>query len=124
MTGAAVRPGHGRDLDKPLYTIGIAADILATTTRTLMMYEHFGLVVPRRSGNDRRLFSERDILSISAIERLMQGRGLNLAGARYVTECLQLLDANGIPRPVGLADVDVNQSPGGGLTPGGLRLDT
>jgi MerR family transcriptional regulator/heat shock protein HspR len=108
MTGPAARPGDGQDLDKPLYTIGIAADILATTTRTLMMYEHFGLVEPRRSANNRRLFSQRDILAISAIERLMRGRGLNLAGARYVTEYLQLLDANGIPRPADLADVDVN----------------
>ena len=110
MTAAAARPDDARDLDKPLYTIGIAADILATTTRTLMMYEHFGLVVPRRSGNNRRLFSQRDLLAISAIEQLMRGRGLNLAGARYVTECLQLLDAHGIPRPADLADVDVNHA--------------
>ncbi|HVC05785.1 MAG TPA: MerR family transcriptional regulator [Candidatus Acidoferrales bacterium] len=108
MTSAAGREGEGPDLDKPLYTIGIAADILATTTRTLMMYEHFGLVVPSRAGNNRRLFSQRDLLAISAIERLMRGRGLNLAGARYVAECLHLLDAHGIPRPAGLADVDVN----------------
>jgi MerR family transcriptional regulator/heat shock protein HspR len=108
MTSAAAWAGEGRGLDKPLYTIGIAADILATTTRTLMMYEHFGLVVPSRSGSGRRLFSQRDLLAISAIERLMRGRGLNLAGVRYVTELLQLLDAHGIPRPADLADVDVN----------------
>lgn len=108
MTDAAARASDGQDIDKPLYTIGIAADILATTTRTLMMYEHFGLVAPRRSGSNRRLFSQRDLVAISTIERLMRGRALNLAGARYVTECLQLLDAHGIPRPVDLADVDVN----------------
>lgn len=110
MTSAAAEPGGSprRDLDKPLYTIGIAADILGTSTRTLMMYEHFGLVAPRRSGNNRRLFTQRDLLAIAAIERLMRERGVNLAGARYVIECLHLLDANGIPRPSDLADVDVN----------------
>jgi DNA-binding transcriptional MerR regulator len=110
MTSAAAEPtSGGRDLDKPLYTIGIAADILATTTQTLMMYEHFGLVVPTRSGSaNRRLFSQRDLLAIRAVERLMRGRGLNMSGARYVIECLQLLDAHGIPRPADLADVDVN----------------
>lgn len=108
MSMAAARPSPGPDLDKPLYTIGIAADILGTTTQTLTMYEHFGLVVPRRSGANRRLFSQRNLLAIGAIERLMRGRGLNLAGARYVTECLQLLDANGITRPADLADVDIN----------------
>src|ERR1700722_3310891 len=110
MTSTAAQPNRGRgDPKKPLYTIGIAADILATTTQTLMMYEHFGLVVPTRSGSgNRRLFSQRDLLAIGAIERLMRGRGLNMAGARYVIECLQLLDAHGIPRPASLADVDVN----------------
>lgn len=108
MTTAAARPNDGRELDKPLYTIGIAADILGTTTQTLMMYEHFGLVVPRRSGSGRRLYTQRNLLAIGAIERLMRGRGLNLAGARYVTECLQLLDAHAIPRPADLADVDIN----------------
>jgi hypothetical protein len=33
--------------------------------------------------------------------------GLNIAGARYVIKCLQLLDAHGIPRPAELADVDL-----------------
>jgi DNA-binding transcriptional MerR regulator len=110
MTSAAVQTAAGgRDLDKPLYTIGIAADILTTTTQTLMMYEHFGLVVPPRSGrSNRRLFSQRDLLAIRAIERLMRSRGLNMAGARCVIECIQLLDAHGIPRPASLADVDVN----------------
>lgn len=108
MTTAAARPTEGRELDKPIYTIGIAADILGTTTRTLMMYEHFGLVAPSRSTGNRRLFSQRDLLGIRAIERLMRARGLNLAGTRYLAECLQLLDANGIPRPSDLTDVDVN----------------
>ncbi|HEY6471212.1 MAG TPA: MerR family transcriptional regulator [Candidatus Dormibacteraeota bacterium] len=108
MTTAGARPSDARDLDKPLYTIGIAADILGTTTQSLMMYEHFGLVVPRRSDSNRRLYSQRNLLAIGAVERLMRGRGINLAGVRYVTECLQLLDANGIPRPADLADVDVN----------------
>jgi MerR family transcriptional regulator/heat shock protein HspR len=110
MTSAAAQPGSSPrpDLDKPLYTIGIAADILGTTTRTLMMYEHFGLVAPSRTRSSRRLFTQRDLLAVGAIERLMRERGVNLAGARYVVECLQLLDANGIPRPSDLLEVDVS----------------
>jgi hypothetical protein len=97
------------DLDKPLYTIGIAAEILTTHTRTLMMYEHLGLVVPSRTATNRRLYSQRDLLTLGAIQRLTRGRGLNLVGARYVIECLQLLDAHRIPRPGVLADVDIEQ---------------
>jgi DNA-binding transcriptional MerR regulator len=109
MTRAAVPSSAGRlvDLDKPLYTIGIAAEILATHTRTLMMYEHLGLVVPNRTATNRRLFSQRDILTLAAIQRLTRGHGLNLVGARYVIACLQLLDAHGVPRPTGMADIDI-----------------
>jgi DNA-binding transcriptional MerR regulator len=95
------------DLDRPLYTIGIAADILTTHTRTLMMYEHLGLVVPSRTETNRRLYSQRDVITLAAIQRLTRGHGLNLVGARYVINCLQLLDAHRIPRPAALANVDI-----------------
>lgn len=94
-------------LEKPRYTIGIAAEILATHTRTLMMHEHLGLVVPNRTASNRRLYSQRDLLTLGAIRRLTRRHGLHLVGARYVITCLQLLDATRIPRPAALASVDI-----------------
>jgi MerR family transcriptional regulator, heat shock protein HspR len=110
MTRTAVMTpsaGHLLNLDKPLYTISVAAEILATHARTLMMYEHLGLVIPGRTASNRRLYSQRDILTLSAIQRLTRGHGLNLTGARYVILCLQALDANGVPRPPELAEIDI-----------------
>lgn len=109
MSRTAVSPstGHMINLDKPLYTISVAAEILATHARTLMMYEHLGLVIPGRTATNRRLYSQRDIVTLSAIQRLTRGHGLNLVGARYLILCLQLLDANGIPRPPELADIEI-----------------
>jgi MerR family transcriptional regulator/heat shock protein HspR len=95
------------DLDKPLYTISVAAEILASHPRTLMMYETMGLGVPERTATNRRRYSQRDILTLSAIQRLTRQHGLNIAGARYVIKCLQLLDAHGIPRPQELAGIDI-----------------
>lgn len=95
------------DLDKPLYTISVAAEILASHPRTLMMYETMGLGVPDRTATNRRRYSQRDILTLSAIQRLTRQSGLNIAGARYVIKCLQLLDAHGIPRPPELAEIDI-----------------
>ncbi|HSO93850.1 MAG TPA: MerR family DNA-binding transcriptional regulator [Candidatus Dormibacteraeota bacterium] len=43
-------------LDKPIYTISVASEILQTHPRTLMMYEHLGLVIPRRTSTNRRRF--------------------------------------------------------------------
>src|SRR4029077_313711 len=105
--GATPSAGQMLNLDKPLYTIGITAEILATHTRTLMMYEHLGLVVPSRTATNRRMYSQRDIITLGAIQRLTRGYGLNLISARFVILCLQLLDANAIPRPAELADIDV-----------------
>ncbi|MGA7988993.1 MAG: MerR family transcriptional regulator [Candidatus Dormiibacterota bacterium] len=110
MTRTAVMSpttSHLLNLDKPLYTISVAAEILGTHARTLMMYEHLGLVIPGRTASNRRLYSQRDILTLSAIQRLTRGHGLNLTGARYVILCLQALDANHIARPPELADVDL-----------------
>ena len=95
------------DLDKPLYTISVAAEILASHPRTLMMYEAMGLGVPERTATNRRRYSQRDILTLSAIQRLTRQHGLNIAGARYVIKCLQLLDAHAIPRPPELAGINV-----------------
>jgi hypothetical protein len=98
------------NLDKPLYTIGIAAEILSTHTRTLMMYEHLGLVVPSRTATNRRLYSQRDIITLSVIQQLTRKFGLNLISAKYLILCLQLLDAHGVPRPAGLTDLDVEHA--------------
>jgi hypothetical protein len=100
-------PARQLDLDKPIYTISVAAEILETHPRTLMMYESLRLVVPRRTSTNRRRYSQRDVLTLQAIQRLTRRHGLNLAGARYVIQCLRLLDENRIPRPPGLADVDI-----------------
>jgi DNA-binding transcriptional MerR regulator len=94
-------------LDKPIYTISVAAEILETHPRTLMMYEHLELVVPHRTDTNRRRFSQRDVLTLQAIQRLTRKHGLNLNGARYVIRLLQVLDANNLPRPQYLADLDV-----------------
>jgi MerR HTH family regulatory protein len=97
-------------LDKPIYTISVAAEILATHPRTLMMYEHLALVVPQRTGTNRRRYSQRDVLTLQAIQRLTRQHGLNLNGARYVIQLLRLLAQHDIPRPHGLEDVNVTNT--------------
>jgi MerR family transcriptional regulator, heat shock protein HspR len=104
-------PAGGRlALDKPIYTISVAAEILATHPRTLMMYEHLQLVVPQRTATNRRRYSQRDVLTLQAIQRLTRQHGLNLNGARYIIQLLRLLAEHDIPRPDGLDDVDVTHT--------------
>jgi len=56
------------DLDKPLYTISVAAEILETHPRTLMLYEDAGLIEPHRTGTNRRRYSQRDISKVQVIQ--------------------------------------------------------
>ena len=52
---------------------------------------------------------QRDILALQAIQRLTRHHGLNLNGARYVIQCLRLLDEHGIRRPNHLDDIEVTE---------------
>ena len=97
----------GPGLDKPIYTISVASEILETHPRTLMMYESLELVIPHRTTTNRRRYSQRDVLTLQAIQKLTREHRLNLAGARYVIQLLKLLDANGVQRPAFLSDIDV-----------------
>jgi DNA-binding transcriptional MerR regulator len=96
-------------LDKPIYTISVASEILQTHPRTLMMYEHLGLVVPKRTTTNRRRFSQRDIRKLQAIQTLTRVHGVNLNGARYVLRLLRILVDNGLSAPPELRDLDVKE---------------
>ncbi len=96
-------------LDKPIYTISVASEILETHPRTLMMYEHLGLVVPKRTSTNRRRFSQRDIMKLQTIQKLTRQHSVNLAGVRHIMRLLKILHENRIPPPAELHDVDVSQ---------------
>jgi len=95
-------------LDKPIYTISVAAEILDIHPRTLMMYESLGLVVPQRTPTNRRRFSQRDIHKLQAILTLTRRHGINLTGVRYVLVLLKALHDHGVPPPDPFKDLDVS----------------
>jgi len=99
----------GFDLDKPLYTISVASEILETHPRTLMLYEDVGLVQPFRTSTNRRRYSQRDIRKLQVIQHLTREKGVNLAGVRYILKLLKLLQEHQLPSPVELRDIDVSQ---------------
>jgi DNA-binding transcriptional MerR regulator len=63
--------------------------------------------VPQRTATNRRRYSQRDVLTLQAIQRLTRRHGLNLNGAKYVIQLLRLLGENDIERPDHLVDIDV-----------------
>ena len=70
--------------DRPRYMISVAADIVGMHPQTLRIYENKGLVRPKRTPGGTRLYSERDLERLRAIQRLTTELGLNLAGVQRV----------------------------------------
>ena len=63
--------------------ISVAADLAHMHPQTLRMYEARGLIHPKRSPKNTRLFSQRDVALLRRIQRLT-AEGLNLAGVEKV----------------------------------------
>jgi MerR family transcriptional regulator/heat shock protein HspR len=94
-------------LDKPIYTLSVASEILETHPRTLMMYEHLNMIKPKRTVTNRRRYSQRDLMKLQAIQTLTRKHGVNLAGVRYILALLKTLQLSGLEAPEGLKDLDV-----------------
>jgi MerR family transcriptional regulator/heat shock protein HspR len=95
----------GFDLDKPLYTISVASEILETHPRTLMLYEDVGLVQPFRTSTNRRRYSQRDIRKLQVIQHLTREKGVNLAGVRHILSLFEVIAGNHLQPPSDLHDV-------------------
>lgn len=65
--------------NKPLYMISVAAELTGMHPQTLRVYESKGLVNPKRSGGNTRLYSRADIERLELINQLTD-EGINLAG--------------------------------------------
>lgn len=71
--------------DKPLYMISVAAELTGMHPQTLRVYESKGLVNPKRSGGNTRLYSRADIERLELINQLTD-EGINLAGVMRILD--------------------------------------
>ena len=70
--------------ERPRYMISVAADLVGMHPQTLRIYESKGLVRPKRTPGNTRLYSEADLERLRLIQRLTTELGLNLAGVETV----------------------------------------
>jgi MerR family transcriptional regulator, heat shock protein HspR len=71
---------------RPVYMIGVAAELIGVHPQTLRMYEQKGLLRPRKSIKNTRLYSQEDVELGRYIQKLTQEMGMNLAGVRQVLD--------------------------------------
>ena len=72
------------DRGKPLYMIGVVAEMLSVHPQTLRFYEKKGLVHPSRTVGRTRMYSAEDVEEIARLLRLTRDLGVNLAGIEII----------------------------------------
>ena len=69
---------------RPVYFIGVVAEMTEVHPQTLRHYERIGLLLPSRSRGNVRMFSQVDIERVRLIQRLTGELGVNLAGVEVI----------------------------------------
>jgi MerR family transcriptional regulator/heat shock protein HspR len=70
--------------DHPRYMISVAAELVGMHPQTLRIYESKGLLRPKRTAGNTRLYSDTDLERLRLIQQLTTELGLNLAGVEHV----------------------------------------
>lgn len=74
---------------EPRYVISIAAKMLDMQTYTLRYYERVGIIEPRRSQGNVRLYSDQDIALLKRVKALVDDMGINLPGVEVILRMIQ-----------------------------------
>jgi MerR family transcriptional regulator/heat shock protein HspR len=72
------------DRNRPLYMIGVVAEMLEVHPQTLRFYEKKGLLRPSRSVGRTRMYSQEDVEELGRLLRLTRDMGVNLAGVEVI----------------------------------------
>ncbi|HEX2232589.1 MAG TPA: helix-turn-helix transcriptional regulator [Thermoleophilaceae bacterium] len=74
------------DPTRGVYMISVAAELAGMHPQTLRIYEQRGLITPKRSPKNTRLYSQEDVDRLRRIQELTSELGMNLAGVERVFE--------------------------------------
>src|SRR3990167_7786197 len=69
---------------KGYFSISAVAEMFSVHQQTIRLYEKEGLISPKRSEGNTRLFSEEDIDRLEEIIHLTHTVGINLAGVEMI----------------------------------------
>ena len=75
--------------ERGVYMISVAAELAGMHPQTLRIYETRGLIQPKRSPKNTRLYSDEDVERLRRIQQLTSELGMNLAGVERVFELEQ-----------------------------------
>ena len=79
---------------EPGFPIGVVARKFNISVHTLRLYEAEGLILPYKTKTNRRMYSQADMHRIACIREMLDKKGLNLAGIKWILSlmpCWELL---------------------------------
>ena len=80
------------DERRGVFMISVAAELADMHPQTLRMYEARGLISPKRSPKNTRLYSFEDVERLRRIQQMTAEEGLNLAGVETVLDLERQLE--------------------------------
>lgn len=80
--------------NKPLFPISVLSELLQVHQRTLRIYDKEGLLKPKRTTKNRRLYSQNDIEKAKLILYLTRNLAMNLMGVKVTFGILEKLEIN------------------------------
>src|SRR3954453_13134708 len=88
------RPDGERQIGREggVFMLSVAAELAEMHPQTLRMYEARGLITPKRSPKNTRLYSQADVELLRRIQHMTSDEGLNLAGVETVLDLEQRLE--------------------------------
>lgn len=75
------------------FSISEAAEILGVHQQTIRMYEKLGLINPKRSSGNARMFSDEDISFLEVIIYYTTELKINLAGVEIILQMQKEIDS-------------------------------
>ena len=84
-----INGSQDEDEEEQYFYISFVATVTNMHQQTIRHYEKMGLIKPRRSQGNRRLYTLKDVKRMMLIKKLSKDMGINLAGIEVI---LNLLD--------------------------------
>jgi MerR family transcriptional regulator/heat shock protein HspR len=81
------------EMEEPVFVISIAARMVGMHAQTLRQYERIGLVEPKRTRGNIRMYSRADVARLRTVQRLINDLGVNLAGVEVILQMREKMQA-------------------------------
>jgi len=73
------------------YPIGVVARMLNISQQSIRLYEQRGLIKPKRTPGNTRIYTDEDIEILKTIQRLTQDMCVNLSGVEIIIRLNRLI---------------------------------